>query len=364
MKSNYKKNKSKKRILLIYDDHCHIISNNIKILSNNYDISSYCSYLYKNSLSSDLKNNIKFFKYHEGFIYLFLIFKSFKYNYIFITTGPQNYNRSTGLIYLFFYLIFILVHGKKTMMGIRDNTKYFRGINKNPIDKIQNFIRNKSISRIKTHMNNFKKKFDKKKLNCFVNYPIRFFKNPKKKNKSDSNILRIGVLGMMIDKKKDYNMLINAIKKINEKQKKKIKLIILGTIGTVDKAKQNNILNRLQKHVNVEYQIGYILQSKLDKLCSSCHILISPLKYGFGGSHKGTGSFFDAIATKKILIIPFHADPQFEFKNFCYYYKDVDSLYLLIENFLKREIKPLGDSIFKLYENSKLRKELKKISLE
>jgi len=367
MKSTLKK----KSILLVYDDHCFVAQGNIKILSNNYNINSYCSILYKNNLTPNLKKNIKFFKYHEGFLYIFLIFKSFKYDYVFITTGPQNYRSTTGILYLLFYLIFIFFHGKKTFMGIRDNKKYFRGINTNIFNKIQNFIRNKSISRIKliffetrTLMKSFKKKFDKKNLNCFVNYPRRFPKNVNKKYKSDINILKIGILGMLVDKKKDYNLLINAIKKLSTRQKKKIKLIILGTVGTVNIDKQNYIIKKLKKEVKIEYRIGYIPQTKFDEISSSCHFLISPLKYGYGGFHKGTGSFFDAIAVKKHLIIPFHADPHFEFKNFCSYYRDKNSLHLILKKFINHKFRPLSDDIFKLYNNKEISNELKNISLE
>ena len=140
-------NLKKKSILLVYDNHSHIIQNNLDILSN-FNIHSYCSNKYKNQLSH-IKEKIEFFKFPLGMLYFILIFKCFKYDYIFITTGPEGANRRTGPIFLLFYFVYIILYGKKTIMGIRDNKKYFLGVHKNFVDKLNNYIRNKTISKIK-----------------------------------------------------------------------------------------------------------------------------------------------------------------------------------------------------------------------
>ena len=348
--------KNKKKILLVYDGHSHIVENNLMLLSGNFNIHSYCPYKYKYRLTH-LKNKIEFFKYPIGLVYLFLIIKSFKYNYIFITTGPQNVNRKTGLLILFFYSIFILLHGKKTIMGIRDNKKYFRGINTNLVDKLKNFIRNKSILKIKllffetkTTRNNFTKKFTNIKSKCFINYPYRHVKVFDLKNKFNSNIIRIGLLGTLSIERKNYKFLISALNKLNKNYRKNIIIVVLGEV----KMDSIEVIKKIRKHVNIEYQKNFISQNKLDELASSCHFYVSPLKKGFGGADKGTGSILDAISTKKRLIIPFHADPKFEFKNFCYYYKDANDLKIKLFNFLKKKLKPLKAKTFEKYNNNKL----------
>jgi hypothetical protein len=84
-----------------------------KLLSDQYKIDIYWSIKYKKNVNSFLKKKTKFFTYPQGLIYFFLIFKSFKYDYVFLVTGPQEFNRFKGLIGIFGYLIFVFFMGKK-----------------------------------------------------------------------------------------------------------------------------------------------------------------------------------------------------------------------------------------------------------
>jgi hypothetical protein len=361
-------NENKKKILLVYDCHSHIVENNLKLLSGYFDVHSYCSINYKDRLSTYLKKNVVFFKYYEELVYLILIFKSYKFDYIFISTGPQLMTGKKGLFFILFYFIFTLIHGRKTLMGIMDIKKYFRGLNNGIIECVLNFIRNKSISRInliffetKTLLKNFKKKYPKLNNNLFVNYPLRNSKQTYIKKKSDLNVIKIGICGVINTKRKNYDLLDASIKKINKDKRKKIKLVFLGKCLN-DSSK---VLEKMRRVVNLEYQKNFIKQSQLEKISSSCDVLISPLKKGFGGAYKGTGSIFDAIAAKKRLILPTHADPQLEFKNFCSYYKNSNDLKKILLKLFVKKHRSLNSKIFTKYKNKNkiLKEKIKRISL-
>ena len=346
---------------MISDSHTHVMLNAYQMLSNNFNLNFYCASHLKNQLSGPCRYNAKFFKHKEGMIYFYLIFKSFNYDYIYISTGPQNTNRKSGIVVLFFYLIYIFLHGHKTIMGIRENEKYFRGISNNIIDKISNFIRNISISKINllffettTLMNNFKKKFPKIKPLCFVNYALHPTQTSKIKFNYKYKPIKIGILGTLSVERKDYEMVIASINKLKKEQREDITLIMLGK---VEEGYQNPIIQKFQKIIKVECKKGFIAQDEFEKLSFSCDFLLSPLKIGFGGAQKGTGSIFDAIATKKYLVIPHHADPELEFNDFCYYYSDCTSLVKILNNIfyvLKNNKLSFASNVFEKYNNQKI----------
>lgn len=355
----------KKKILIVGDSHLHVLLNVYEMLSAKFNVHIYCSKKHEDKLNTKFKRKSEFFKYSEGWIYLYLIFKSFNYNYIYISTGPQEVNRKSGLIVLFFYIVFILLHGNKTILGIRNNRKYFRGVCSHPIDQFCNFIRNISISKIKiiffetrTNMVNFKKKFSKININTFVNYPLHVNKLPLFRFKISNKPIKIGILGTLNPERKNYELLINVIKKLKKNLRDNISIVVLGYVKSSYK---NEIIKKIQKYVKVEFENGYIIQNKFEKLSSSCHFLISPLKKGYGGANKGTGSIFDSISAKKPLILPRHADPNREFKDFCYYYSDADVLFKIIDNFIKGKYKPLKNKVFYKYKNEQIMNELIKL---
>lgn len=360
----------KKNILLVCDVHLHIAMEYFKLLSDQHKVDIYWSIKHKKNVNSFLKQKTKFFTYPEGLIYFFLILKSFKYDYVFLATGPQGFNRFKGLIGVFGYLIFVFFHGKKTIMGIRDNNKYFRNNDENFVEKILNFIRNMSLSKIlcvffetKTLMRNFKKKIDIKNINCLTIYPLHFVSKKIKVMKSSSKIIKIGILGSIKDKnnRRDFDILSKAINLLNKKSQNKITLIFLGKVESGNK---NREIQELQKKIKskIVYKNGYIKEIEFKKLCSSCHVLLSINKKGYGNSHKGTGSFFDAISSKKRLITNYRTDTQFEFKNFCYYYSNAIQLSKILKLFLadNNKFRPLNRNIFNKYNNNQAKNELMK----
>jgi hypothetical protein len=361
-------NKNKKKLLLVCDSHTHVILNVYKILSKKFYVTMYCPNKYKETYRKNFRKKIKFYNY-VTLEYLYLIFKSFLFDYIFLNTGPEYGNKKNGLFILFCYWFFLFFHGQKTTMGIRDASKYFIGAGNNINDSLQNYIRNKSIMKVKvlffetkTIMNSFKEKFKNFNIKCLVNYPLHLKQStsfkPKKKNNFD--ILRVGVLGTLSVVRRNYNILINSINLLPKAKREKINLIF---IGTVDDGYKNETIIKLSKFVKIYCRKGYLSQYTFENLASSCHLLISPQRKGCGGKVKGTGSTFDAILANKRLIIPEYADPEKEFFNFCYYYKNKYQLKKRLTyfmNFFKKGYRPLEKKIFFQYTNQKLIKDLLK----
>ena len=116
----------KKKILFVADAHVFLAMGYFKLLSDQYKIDVYWSAKYKKHINNLLKKKSQFFIYPQGLIYFFLFFKSFKYDHIFLVTGPQEFNRFKGLIGIFGYLIFVFCHGKKTIMEkMNFNNEYY-----------------------------------------------------------------------------------------------------------------------------------------------------------------------------------------------------------------------------------------------
>ena len=360
---------NKKKILLVCDGHLHIAMEYYKLLTDNYKVDIYWSIKYKKKANYFLKKKTKFFTYPQGLIYFFLFFKSFKYDHIFLVTGPQEFNRFKGLIGIFGYLIFVFCYGKKTIMGIRNNNKYFLNNNENFIGKILNFIRHYSLLKIfcvffetKTLMRNFKMRIKIKNLNCLAIYPLHFVNNKIKPDKLKSNILRIGLVGAVNEKnRKNYKLFTGAMKLLDEDRQNKIEILLLGNVKNVE----NTAITGLKKKIKskIIYQGGYIKEIKFKKLASSCHVLLSINNKNNGNSHKGTGSFFDAISSKKILITNLRSDRQFEFKNFCYYYSDKNQLTKILNFFLDNsdKLRSLREDLFTKYNNDQAKDDLIKL---
>jgi len=256
-------------------------------------------------------------------------------------------------------------------MGIRDNNKYFLNNSENFIEKILNFIRHYSLLKIfcvffetKTLMRNFKMRIKIKNLNCLAIYPLHFIGKKFKFRKLNSKIFKIGLLGSIqeINSRRDYNILLKAINALNKKLQKKIVLILLSKVKNGDK---NPVIQELQKKIQskIVYKKNYIEEIEYKKLTSSCHVLLSINKKQYGNSHKGTGSFFDAISSKKRLITNYRTDRKFEFKNFCYYYSNAYQLSIILKCLLSKndKFRPLNRNLFTKYNNIQAKNKLIKL---
>jgi hypothetical protein len=79
----------KKKLLLACDSHTHVILNTYKMLSKKFNVTMYCEIRYKKTYPKNFKEKIKFYKV-SSFEYLFLVFKSFLFDYIFLKNRMES----------------------------------------------------------------------------------------------------------------------------------------------------------------------------------------------------------------------------------------------------------------------------------
>lgn len=141
---------------------------------------------------------------------------------------------------------------------------------------------------------------------------------------SQSRLLRVGLLGGVSEKRRDYSVLIEALNTLGAEAKVNFTVVVLGS--TLD-AEAENILEKLRKAVAIERNQKFLFFETFASVGKSCDVLLSPLRKekGYGTSH-GSGSFGDAILLRKRLILPFFADPGGEFSSFSSYYASAEDL--------------------------------------
>jgi len=157
----------------------------------------------------------------------------------------------------------------------------------------------------------------------YINHYHKYEKFIKTKSK-------IGILGTVDDKRKNYKVLFDSLSKLNNK---KVEIIFLGKVISFDKSKYKNL--------NIKTFNRYIPFAKFLKIGKTCKFLVSNLiNKKIYGKFKSSGTFGDAIFLNKPLIVPEFSDPSKEFKGFSFYYKDAKSLTnIILSSLRKKKIK-------------------------
>jgi hypothetical protein len=178
-------------------------------------------------------------------------------------------------------------------------------------------------------------------------------------NNGETGEYTIGILGTVSPERRDYKIVIEALRSLDTETLDRIRIIFLGSIAHPSSA---GVINSFKEIVKVETSSEVWLSDDVFiKLGSGCHVFLAPLKfglktYGAGGS---TGSFGDAIRFKKNLIIPRFADPLAEFSGFCTYYEDEISLSVaLIGHFLNREQLEITEQLAGKFGKSRIMQDL------
>jgi hypothetical protein len=333
---------SKKKILLVEtSSHYKIIPHLYKMLSHFSDVDIYCPCDGVNHVSDDLKSSISYYSFHRAFVYFILLFKSKKYDYVYLSTGPQYVNAKNGIFILFCYILFVVVYYKKIILQVRDSRAYIITNKLSLSELLFTYIRSRSLYFIKylafeskTLRKSFLEKYPLFHSKCFSSYV--YYSDLKKIPLISfplQPVTRIGVLGMVSNERKNYNMLESSINLLSEKEKSCLVFRFLGACYPGN----NSILAFLAKNkINIEFQDGYISDADFEFFGSSCDILITFLSDGLGyGVSKGTGSFGDAVFLQKLLIVPSFADPLGEFSSISLYYKDSVDLSFILKSVIK-----------------------------
>lgn len=335
-------------ILDISDSHFSYLKTVYKTL-NEFIEEIYLSEFLSNELYKELKiesNKIKKIKnkYISFFKILGLIKKinRSKTDILFINTMQSNY--------IFFFFLFMFCN-KKILLSIHNINCYYenpKGIK----GKIRCFIRRYALKKSK-FINVFGKKLKnhlkEKGYNKIITFiPASVYENKKSNKKAISKELIISIPGGFSTRRRDYLIVYNVFKNLEEKELK-IKLYLLGKLGDEN---SKELFDKFKKLKNVKYYEKYIEEKEFDEIMQKSDLIIGPLnkeiefekgiKEEYGLS-KESGFTFAQITYSKPGLLPSYIEKFSELENSCLSYKNENELYNII---------------VKLYEN---REELKKL---
>jgi hypothetical protein len=163
-------------------------------------------------------------------------------------------------------------------------------------------------------------------------YIAHVYKINKNNKNNRINRINLGVLGAINSTRKNYQYLLDAIKKI------KIEKINIYFLGENIKYTSDKIIKKFIKY-NIYYPKSYLKDDDFNKWGSKCDILLSLNRNNlYYGSLKGTGSYGDAIFLQKPLVAPYFFDKKKEFKDFIIYYKNYSEFKKIINKILNKKI--------------------------
>ena len=302
---------------------------------------------HKDKFKIEKKNfkNCFFFKGPNFLIYFYVLIKSFKYNFVIISTLPEYPSNLRSIRNIIFFIVYYssyiflsTVLKKKLILQIRNIDAYDLK-KKTTLNHMRNFFlkfTNKFICETKFISNVFKNNILKNK-NLKVTYQyISHSNNLLNKKRTKTKKFYIGILGAIDNEKKNYKIIKNSFNKILISNNDiDITLVFLGKIINSNSYKILKSFNGLK----IKYFDKYISEKNFKKWGSKCLFLISSInnskKYG---TIKPTGSFGDAIYLNKRLLINHSADPIKEFKSFALYFTNESQFYKNIKKLLNNKI--------------------------
>lgn len=300
----------------------------------------------------------------RGFLFFTgLLFKGWRYKYINISTGPEG-NHISDFLNVFSFFFCCLLFRKKIILTIRNISCYFP----EPFC-LYSFIRNFAIHLIskftfesETMKNIFFKKLNRNNADLAVSYDrypdtILHIRG-KKKVKILKNSIRIGLLGSVCEKRRNYDTVFHALKFASKKVRQKIKILVLGACQNGAK---NSVIKKLKSVVNVNVKKTLLCEKEFAFLGTDCDVLLAPLSNRSAyGTLKGSGSIGDAVYLKKRLILPEFVDPYKEFRAFCIYYNSALELSRILTNIVLKRNNKIEKKIFFKYNSHIVYKSLLK----
>jgi hypothetical protein len=342
----------KKKFLLVeFTAHHRNALDNFKLFNKFFD----CYFLIDKKNKNKIKLNKKkiIFKLPKIFILLYIIFNGYKYRYIYFSTPHEYPDYPKGLInninffYNFFlYTIILLIYNKKVILQLRGLHRYFPNINSRlnkPI--LYSNLRNIYLRQCKIivcESNYLKKKLinylgkqncsNKKIFTIYYAYPQKKLKISFKFNKKKLNI---GILGMVDEKRKNYQQLHNLLKN-KYFLKKEVTLTFLGAANGAFAISKVKGFSKLCKRIISK---EYFNDKEFLRFGNKCDFLISlNNKTNFYGKYRMSGCFGDAILLKKKLYCPDFEDPDRELSGFTFYFKKIEKIIRDIESSKKKTI--------------------------
>ena len=129
-----------------------------------------------------------------------------------------------------------------------------------------------------------------------------------------TGMLRVGLVGGVTHKRRDYPMLVAALRLLSAEERAAIVIVALGNCR---KQKCRDIMGGIAELVAVDFLEGHLTERQFLERGQRCDLLVAPLIAEFSyGQRKGTGAFGDAIRLARPILVPRGSDPRREFSTF------------------------------------------------
>jgi len=248
---------------------------------------------------------------------------------IFVSTGPEQ-KRWPDII---FFLFLVLLHGNRLVLNIRRPEAWVRSPTTSGVASCELIARSFALRGLKRvtcegiGSKDFLDRFSGMENLLVSHIPTQFSDYVRERFRSDGDlvknspalhkpgkVVKIGLLGGLDSRRRDYSVLAEALMLLSDQMRQRITLVVLGRrFGR----KSDEIVRFLRENVAVELPPSqFLTREEFYSMGLGCEILLSPLRSAGGyGSARGSGSYGDAIALGKKLIIPEGVDPSSEYLN-------------------------------------------------
>lgn len=155
--------------------------------------------------------------------------------------------------------------------------------------------------------------------------------------------LRIGLVGGVTHKRRDFSLLMNALRRLTPEEQDRIRLV---TLGNCTKQRCFDIMDPLGRLVGVDVINRHLTEAEFRARGAGCQVLLAPLIADFAyGRRKGTGAFADAVALARPLIIPAGSDPRGEFATLTLPYEGSEGLATRLREVIARPPRLTADAL-------------------
>lgn len=265
--------------------------------------------------------------FHSVSFFIWLLFHGRKFDYINISTGPEGRHYSDFLNILCFYLCCIL-YREKIILTVKRIRPYLRSSG-----GLYAYLRSKAIKKLKrfTFETNTVRSVFKEHAgveDCLLGVSYDRYTDifdpglHKMAYQSANGMTRIGLPGMIDPARRDYETIINVLKRLSSEERARIELV---TLGSCRGGHNNEVVKNFEKYVKVDCIGGILSAKEFDSRGVSCDLLMSPLNKTYG-TFNGSGAFGDALYLRKKIILPSYVDKEKEFKEMAIYYQDTQDL--------------------------------------
>ena len=229
----------------------------------------------------------------RGVMFFFgLLFRGWRYDYIHISTGPEESHYVAIPRIIGFYLCSKL-YGKKIILMVRNILPYIS--NSKLAYSTSRYRSIESIKMFSFESDTLRREFVRNVITPGARYCVTYgkYSNVANNNVGDfggsGSNMRVGLLGSVDCDRRDYDTIINALSLLSVDHVRLIEFVVLGRCPG---GKNNEIIKRLSEVTNVDVINENLTEDELTKGGLSCDILIAPLiKERLYGRLKGTGAF-------------------------------------------------------------------------